>query len=120
MRLIDCKCGGKPQLKEQTGWWCVECPKCKCGTTEYPTREKAVDTWNYCCRVDARLKETKRGEGKQSEPPRNCDRFNSGDVKKDAQAALEAYLAEGVAGYRAVAEWLLSPVTEGGSNETKD
>lgn len=55
-----------------------------------------------------------------TKPPRNCDRFNSGDVKKDAQAALEAYLAEGVAGYRAVAEWLLSPVTKGNSDETKD
>lgn len=53
-------------------------------------------------------------------PPRNCDRFNSGDVKKDAQAALEAYLAEGITGDRAIAEWMLSPITKGGSGETKD
>ena len=45
---------------------------------------------------------------------RNCDRFDSGDVKKDAQAALEAYLDSGVCGYRAVAEWFLSPVKENG------
>lgn len=43
---------------------------------------------------------------------RNCDRFNSGDVKKDAQDALEAYLESGCCGYRAVAEYLLSPVKE--------
>ena len=41
---------------------------------------------------------------------RNCDRFNSGDVKKDAQDALEAYLESGCCGYRAVAEYLLSPI----------
>ena len=44
------------------------------------------------------------------EPLRNCDRFNTGDVKKDAQDAMEAILAEGVAGYRGIAEYLLSPV----------
>lgn len=46
------------------------------------------------------------------EPLRNCDRFNSGDVKKDAQDAMEAILAEGVAGYRGIAEYLLSPAAE--------
>lgn len=45
-------------------------------------------------------------------PRRNCDRFNTGDVKKDAQAAMEAILAEGVAGYRGIAEYLLSPATD--------
>lgn len=69
MKLIDCECGGKPQLKEQSGWWCVECPKCKRGITAYPTREKAVDVWNYCRRVDARLKEREHGKEKQNEGP---------------------------------------------------
>lgn len=46
-------------------------------------------------------------------PPRNCDRFNSGDVKRDAQAAMEAMLDEGVAGIRSMAEYLLS-LAEGG------
>jgi hypothetical protein len=45
-------------------------------------------------------------------PPRNCDRFNTGDVKMDAQHAMEAILKEGVAGYRGIAEYLLSPVKE--------
>ena len=44
--------------------------------------------------------------------PRNCDRFNTGDVKMDAQHAMEAILKEGVAGYRGIAEYLLSPVKE--------
>lgn len=42
---------------------------------------------------------------------RNCDRFNTGDVEKDANDALEAYLASGVCGYRPVAGWMLSPVS---------
>ena len=46
------------------------------------------------------------------EPKRNCDRFNTGDVKMDAQHAMEAILEEGVAGYRGIAEYLLSPVKE--------
>lgn len=46
------------------------------------------------------------------EPKRNCDRFNSGDPDKDADDALHAYLDEGVAGFRAVARYLLSPVEE--------
>ena len=41
---------------------------------------------------------------------RNCDRFNTGNVEKDANDALEAYLASGVCGYRAVAGWMLSPI----------
>lgn len=45
-----------------------------------------------------------------AEPIRNCDRFNTGDVKQDAQDAMEAILDEGVAGYRGIAEYLLSPV----------
>ena len=45
-----------------------------------------------------------------SKPPRNCDRFNTGDVKQDAQDAMEAILDEGVAGFRGIAEYLLSPV----------
>ena len=43
---------------------------------------------------------------------RNCDRFNSGDPDKDADDALHAYLDEGVAGFRAVARYLLSPMKE--------
>lgn len=43
-------------------------------------------------------------------PPRNCDRFNTGDLKRDAQDAMKAMLDEGVAGYRGMAEYLLSPV----------
>lgn len=46
-------------------------------------------------------------------PPRNCDRFNSGDKKKDAQDAMMALLDEGVAGYRGIAEWLLDTAQEG-------
>lgn len=45
-------------------------------------------------------------------PARNCDRFNTGDLEKDAQDAMEAMLDEGVAGYRTMAKFLLSPVTE--------
>lgn len=45
-----------------------------------------------------------------SKPPRNCDRFNTGDVKQDAQDAMKAILDEGVAGFRGIAEYLLSPV----------
>lgn len=41
---------------------------------------------------------------------RNCDRFNTGDLKRDAQDAMEAMLDEGVAGFRSMAEYLLSPV----------
>ena len=48
-------------------------------------------------------------------PARNCDRFNSGDVKKDANDALVAMLNEmksdGNFGYRGTAEYLLSPIT---------
>ena len=47
-----------------------------------------------------------------SAPARNCDRFNSGDPDKDADDALHAYLDEGVAGFRAVARYLLSPIKE--------
>ena len=47
-----------------------------------------------------------------AEPARNCDRFNSGDPEKDADDALHAYLDEGVAGFRAVARYLLSPIKE--------
>lgn len=47
-----------------------------------------------------------------AEPPRNCDRFDTGDVKMDAQHAMEAILEEGVAGYRGIAEYLLSPAKE--------
>ena len=57
-----------------------------------------------------------------STPPRNCDRFNTGDVKRDAQDAMEAILHEGVAGYRGIAEYLLSPVRmkqEGDDNGSK-
>ena len=61
MSLLDCECGGKPQVLEQSGWWYVECPKCKRGITAYPTREKAADVWNYCRRVDA-LEEKERSE----------------------------------------------------------
>lgn len=46
-------------------------------------------------------------------PPRNCDRFNSGDVNRDAQAAMEAMLDEGVAGIRSIAEYLLAPAKGG-------
>ena len=46
------------------------------------------------------------------EKKRNCDRFNSGDPDKDADDALHAYLDEGVAGFRAVARYLLSPIKE--------
>ena len=46
------------------------------------------------------------------ETKRNCDRFNSGDPEKDADDALHAYLDEGVAGFRAVARYLLSPIKE--------
>lgn len=69
MSLLDCECGGKPQVLEQSGWWYVECPKCKRGITAYPTREKAADVWNYCRRVDARLKEREHGKEKQNEGP---------------------------------------------------
>lgn len=48
----------------------------------------------------------------QLEKKRNCDRFNSGDPEKDADDALHAYLDEGVAGFRAVARYLLSPIKE--------
>ena len=51
-------------------------------------------------------------ESALEKPPRNCDRFNTGDVKMDAQHAMEAILDEGVAGYRGIAEYLLSPVKE--------
>lgn len=58
---------------------------------------------------------------KESDTPRrNCDRFNTGDVKQDAQDAMMAILDEGVAGYRGIAEYLLSPTRtkqEGGNNE---
>ena len=54
----------------------------------------------------------KRTEEAFEKPPRNCDRFNTGDVKMDAQHAMEAILKEGVAGYRGIAEYLLSPVKE--------
>lgn len=53
-----------------------------------------------------------KGDALGLRPRRNCDRFNTGDVKKDAQAAMEAILAEGVAGYRGIAEYLLSPATD--------
>lgn len=43
-------------------------------------------------------------------PPRNCDRFATGDLERDAQDAMEAMLDEGVAGYRSMAQYLLSPV----------
>ena len=46
------------------------------------------------------------------ETKRNCYRFNSGDPEKDADDALHAYLDEGVAGFRAVAMYLLSPIKE--------
>lgn len=52
----------------------------------------------------------KAGEKKKSKPSRNCDRFNTGDLKRDAQDAMEAMLDEGVAGFRGMAEYLLSPV----------
>jgi hypothetical protein len=48
----------------------------------------------------------------QLEKKRNCDRFNSRDPEKDADDALHAYLDEGVAGFRAVARYLLSPIKE--------
>lgn len=48
-------------------------------------------------------------------PARNCDMFNSGDVKKDANDALVAMLdkmkSDGNFGYRGTAEYLLSPIT---------
>lgn len=46
-------------------------------------------------------------------PARNCDRFNSGDVNRDAQTAMEAMLDEGVAGIRSMAEYLLASAKEG-------
>lgn len=46
-------------------------------------------------------------------PPRNCDRFNTGDVVKDADDALHAILEEGAIGFRSVAQYLLSPAGEG-------
>lgn len=45
-------------------------------------------------------------------PARNCDRFNTGDLEKDAQDAMEAMLDEGVTGYRTMAKYLLSPATK--------
>lgn len=45
--------------------------------------------------------------------PRNCDRFNTGDVVKDADDALHAILEEGAIGFRSVAQYLLSPAGEG-------
>ena len=48
--------------------------------------------------------------------PRNCDRFCSGDVAKDADEALRTMLDEmrddGDFGFRGVANYLLSPVKE--------
>jgi len=64
---------------------------------------------NLRARVLNALRRTKEALEK---PPRNCDRFNTGDVKMDAQHAMEAILEEGVAGYRGIAEYLLSPVKE--------
>lgn len=54
----------------------------------------------------------KRSKRALAAPARNCDRFNSGDPDKDADDALHAYLDEGVAGFRAVARYLLSPIKE--------
>ena len=45
--------------------------------------------------------------------PRNCDRFNTGNVVKDADDALHAILEEGAIGFRSVAQYLLSPAGEG-------
>ena len=45
-------------------------------------------------------------------PVRNCERFDTGDVKMDAQNAMEAILEEGVAGCRGIAEYCLPPVAE--------
>lgn len=51
---------------------------------------------------------------------RNCDRFDTGDVEKDANDALRAYLASGVCGYRAVAGWMLSPIDGKGRSAVKE
>jgi hypothetical protein len=67
----------------------------------------------YCCKIlnrSERQQAAGRVEAALAKPPRNCDRFHTGDVKADAQAAMEAILDEGVAGYRGIAEYLLSPV----------
>lgn len=58
-------------------------------------------------RVINALERTKEALAK---PRRNCDRFDSGDPDKDAEAALHAYVHDGVAGFRSVARYLLSPV----------
>lgn len=71
MKLIECKCGGKPQFKELTGWWYVECPKCGRQISARYSRENAADMWNYCRRVDV-LEEKERsehGKEKQNEGP---------------------------------------------------
>ena len=66
----------------------------------------------YCRKILSRSERQQavgRVDAALAKPPRNCDRFHTGDVKKDAQAAMKAILAEGVAGCRGIAEYLLSP-----------
>ena len=67
-----------------------------------------IDRDKICAEIDAAL----------AAPARNCDRFATGDLERDAQDAMEAMLDEGVAGYRSMAKYLLSPVhkeQEGGA-----
>ena len=54
-------------------------------------------------------------------PPRNCDRFNTGDVDKDADDAMRSMLEEieddGNFGFRGIASYLLSPCQKKGDEE---
>lgn len=55
------------------------------------------------------------------EPPRNCDRFDTGDVDKDADDAMRSMLEEieddGNFGFRGIASYLLSPSQKKGDEE---
>ena len=54
-------------------------------------------------------------------PPRNCDRFDTGDVDKDADDAMRSMLEEmksdGNFGFRGIASYLLSPCQKKGDEE---
>ena len=74
-----------------------------------------VRLWHRSSEKEAAQAMTEEPQEPQKPPVRNCDRFNTGDVPKDADDAMRAMLEEmrsdGNFGFRGVASYLLSPVS---------
>lgn len=76
--------------------WIIEMMDCDCERME-------TETWSGIAR--------KYAEEKLPPYRRNCDRFNTGLPRRDADVAKRAYAKEGCL-YQTLVQWLMSPSTE--------